>query len=579
MLQKDKRKLFVTSALPYANGPIHLGHLVEYIQTDIWVRFQKLKGNFVVYVCADDAHGTPIMLKAEQENTDPESLIKKVWLEHSRDFAAFLINFDCYFSTHTEENRQLSNKIYKNLLNNGLIKVKKIKQMYDNKKKMFLPDRFIKGECPKCNAKNQYGDSCEICGATYNPTDLINPISEISGSSPITKESDHHFFLLSDQRCVDFLKDWTSKDGNLQPEALNKINEWLKTDDCGKNVLTDWDISRDAPYFGFEIPNYPNKFFYVWLDAPIGYFAGLKNWCNKNNKNFDDFVSPDSCFEQIHFIGKDILYFHTLFWPAILKFSGFRTPTAVYAHGFLTINGHKMSKSKGTFITAEKYLETGLSPELLRYYYASKLNGSMEDIDLNLEDFVNKVNSNLVGKYVNIISRISGFILNIFDGKIVNQKNLTHESKLEKKINEKFDSYLNKIETGYESRNTSRVVRDLTALMDSVNTYIEENKPWVLAKKINQDFESNKEKIVYLQSFHETLSFCVHCFAKLTILIKPILPAVSAKIEKEIFNLSRPFSWDDLNNLNISSIKPIDHLISRIHIRDLSKLREKPKNA
>ncbi|NDF04627.1 MAG: methionine--tRNA ligase, partial [Betaproteobacteria bacterium] len=347
------RRLFVTSALPYANGAIHLGHLVEYIQTDIWARFQRMQGHRVVYICADDTHGTPIMLRAEKEGITPEALIERVWHEHTRDFASFAVAFDLYHSTHSEENKQLSQSLYRSLVKAGLIEVRAIEQMFDPVREMFLPDRFIKGTCPKCDARDQYGDSCEACGATYSPTELKNPVSAVSGATPITRSSDHHFFRLSDPRCLAFLREWAFEPGRLQTEAVNKLKEWLGDVNDAQGGLVDWDISRDAPYFGFEIPEAPGKYFYVWLDAPVGYFAGLHRWCELHGESFEDFVGPDSEVEQIHFIGKDILYFHTLFWPAMLKFSGHRTPTRVFAHGFLTVDGAKMSKSRGTFITAQ----------------------------------------------------------------------------------------------------------------------------------------------------------------------------------------------------------------------------------
>ena len=566
MSERKKRKIFVTSALPYANGPIHLGHLVEYVQTDIWVRFQKLLGNTTVYICADDAHGTPIMLRADKENISPEKLIKKVWEEHTRDFSSFFINFDSYFTTHSQENRELSNDIYKNLLKEGLISIRTIEQMFDTEKNMFLPDRFIRGECPKCRSKDQFGDACEVCGATYNPTDIINPKSELSGKTPITKESEHHFFMLSDDRCIAFLKKWTSESGRLQTEALNKINEWLKSDSNGKPLLTDWDISRDPPYFGFEIPNAPKKFFYVWLDAPIGYYAGLKNWCSKNNKIFNDFVKPNSDYEQIHFIGKDILYFHSLFWPAILKFSGYRVPSAIYAHGFLTINGLKMSKSRGTYITARQYISAGLNPEWLRYYIAAKLNGSMEDIDLNLEDFMKKINSDLVGKYINILSRSSGLLLKIFQGNILDHRNKNISGLNTTDLEVIFSEYKAKIQNNYEERNTSKVIRDLITLMDSVNSFIDENKPWVLAKKA-------KEGSADTELLHYTLSASLYFFAKLTILIKPILPTIAHNVEQKVFNVRKSWLWEDMDSLEIKSINPVGHLVSRIDQTDLDKLK------
>ncbi|MEY3670074.1 MAG: hypothetical protein RL258_1469, partial [Pseudomonadota bacterium] len=431
VLTPAARSIFLTSALPYANGAIHLGHLVEYIQTDIWARFQRLRGHAVVYICADDTHGTPIMLRAEKEGITPESLIDRVWQEHTRDFAAFGIQFDRYYTTHSEENRLLSEQIYEALKDQGLIEVREIAQMYDPVREMFLPDRFIKGECPKCGAKDQYGDSCEVCGATYAPTDLKNPVSAVSGAQPVTRQSAHHFFRLSDPRCVSFLRQWALESGRLQPEAANKLKEWLGESTISDNPETtaeaslgDWDISRDAPYFGFEIPGAPGKYFYVWLDAPIGYYAGLKKWCEENKADFASYVAPDSAVEQVHFIGKDILYFHTLFWPAMLHFSGHRTPTRVFAHGFLTVDGAKMSKSRGTFITAQSYSDQKLNPEWLRYYFASKLNGSLEDLDLNFNDFIAKVNSDLVGKFANIASRSSGFVVKHFAGALLKDARL-----------------------------------------------------------------------------------------------------------------------------------------------------------
>ncbi|MEK6593971.1 MAG: methionine--tRNA ligase, partial [Pseudomonadota bacterium] len=427
----NKRRILVTSALPYANGAIHLGHLVEYIQTDIWVRFQRMQGHEVHYVGADDTHGTPVMLRAHSEGIKPEELIARVWKEHKRDFDDFLVDFNNYYSTHSPENRALCEEIYGKLDSGRLIAKQEVEQFYDPVKNMFLPDRFIKGECPKCGAKDQYGDSCEVCGTTYSPTDLKNPYSTISGAKPIRKSSEHHFFRLSQLK--EFLTEWT-EDNHLQPEARNKMREWLTTD------LRDWDISRDEPYFGFAIPGTNNKkFFYVWLDAPVGYMASFKNLCTRKEKEgtkiqFIDFwgkrdssheeITPldevlrDEETELIHFIGKDILYFHALFWPAMLDCAGYRTPSKIYAHGFLTVNGEKMSKSRGTFITAESYIKQGLNPEWLRYYYAAKLNATMEDIDLNLDDFVARVNSDLVGKYINIASRCAGFITKRFDGKI-----------------------------------------------------------------------------------------------------------------------------------------------------------------
>ena len=409
------RKILVTSALPYANGSIHLGHLVEYIQTDIWVRFQKMRGNTCHYVCADDTHGTPIMLRAEKEGIMPEQLIARVWQEHYDDFSEFHVEFDHYGSTNSNETRESAEDIYRTLRDKNLIDVRSIEQYYDPVKNMFLPDRFIKGECPKCHAKDQYGDNCEVCGAAYAPTELIEPYSAVSGAKPELRNSDHYFFKLSADSCQQFLREWT-KSGALQAEAANKMQEWLGAE--GENKLSDWDISRDAPYFGFEIPDAPGKYFYVWLDAPVGYMGSFKQLCAKTGIDFNDYWKQGSDAELYHFIGKDILYFHALFWPAMLQHAGFRTPTKLFAHGFLTVNGEKMSKSRGTFITARSYVDHIKNTEYLRYYYAAKLNGTMEDIDLNLEDFVAKVNSDLIGKYINIASRCAGFISKKFDGKL-----------------------------------------------------------------------------------------------------------------------------------------------------------------
>ncbi|HEX5340889.1 MAG TPA: methionine--tRNA ligase, partial [Duganella sp.] len=414
-----KRQILVTSALPYANGAIHLGHMVEHIQTDVWVRFQKMRGHECYYVCADDTHGTPIMLAAEKQGITPEQLIERVNTEHLADFSGFHIGYDNYYSTNSPENKAFSEQVYLALKANDKIASRTIEQLFDPEKNMFLPDRFVKGECPKCGAADQYGDNCEKCGATYSPTELKNPYSAVSGAKPVLKTSEHYFFRLGE--CTDFLKDWTGgsslrgdggSQAHLQAESLNKMNEWIE------GGLQDWDISRDAPYFGFEIPGAPGKYFYVWLDAPIGYMASFKNLCDRTGIDFDAWFKPDSKTEMYHFIGKDILYFHALFWPAMLKFAGYRAPSGVFAHGFLTVDGHKMSKSRGTFITAKSYLDCGLNPEWMRYYIAGKLNGRIEDIDLNLNDFVARVNSDVVGKFVNIASRAAGFISKRFGGQL-----------------------------------------------------------------------------------------------------------------------------------------------------------------
>ena len=472
------RKILVTSALPYANGSIHLGHMVEHIQTDVWVRFQKLRGHECHYCCADDTHGTPVMLAAQKQGIAPEDMIAKVREEHLADFTGFFIGYDNYYSTHSPENKQFSQDIYRALKANGKIESRVIEQLFDPEKQMFLPDRFVKGECPKCHAQDQYGDNCEVCGTTYSPTELINPYSAVSGAKPELRESEHFFFKLGE--CADFLKAWTSgnnpHDGkpHLQAEALNKMKEWLGEGE--ETTLSDWDISRDAPYFGFEIPDAPGKYFYVWLDAPVGYMASFKNLCDRIGVDFDEYFKADSQTEMYHFIGKDILYFHALFWPAMLHFSGHRAPTGVYAHGFLTVDGQKMSKSRGTFITAKSYLEQGLNPEWMRYYIAAKLNSKIEDIDLNLQDFISRVNSDLVGKYVNIAARASGFIAKRFEGRL---KDVSGSALLAKLAAES-----DNIAEQYENREYARALRDIMALADAVNEYVDANKPWELASLI-----------------------------------------------------------------------------------------------
>lgn len=465
-MQTPNRKVLVTSALPYANGPIHLGHLVEYVQTDIWVRFQKLKGVTCWYVCADDTHGTPVMLRAEQEGITPEALIERVGREHRADFAEFDIGFDCYYSTHSPENRELAALIYRRLKEAGCIEARTIKQLYDPVKEMFLPDRFIRGECPRCGAKDQYGDSCEVCGATYAPTELKHPQSVVSGAQPVAKETLHYFFKLADFE--QFLTAWVHEAGHLQPEVAHKVDEWLKAG------LKDWDITRDAPYFGFEIPDAPGKYFYVWLDAPIGYMAAFKRLCQATGQDFDAYWGPDSSAELYHFIGKDIVYFHALFWPAMLKAAGFRTPSAIFAHGFLTINGEKMSKSRGTFITARTYLDY-LDPQYLRYYFATKLGPGVDDIDLNFSDFIQRVNADLVGKLVNIASRCAGFIQKRF-------ANTLAESLPDPDLFMRFLTAGEEIAKLYEAREFGKAMREIMALADVANQYIDAQKPWILAK-------------------------------------------------------------------------------------------------
>ena len=543
-----KRTLLVTSALPYANGAIHLGHLVEYIQTDIWVRFQKLIGNNATYVCADDTHGTPIMLRAEKEGITPEALIARVHQEHLRDFTGFNIAFDLYHSTHSDENRECAETIYRNLRDAGLIETREIEQYYDEEKGMFLPDRFIKGECPKCGAADQYGDNCESCGAAYTPSELKNPRSAVSGSVPVLKPSQHYFFKLSDARCQQFLRDFTrsAPDGIpvLQHEAANKMQEWLGTP--GENKLSDWDISRDAPYFGFAIPDAPGKYFYVWLDAPIGYMGAFKALAKKEGLDFDAYWKPDAKTELIHFIGKDILYFHALFWPAMLHEGGFRVPTRICAHGFLTVDGAKMSKSRGTFITAESYLQQKLNPEWLRYYFASKLNGTMEDIDLNLDDFIAKVNSDLVGKYVNIASRCAGFIKKQFEGTLGE----TDRAVFDRIVT---DEALAEVAAAMEARDSARAMRQIMHLADEANLYVNDKQPWLLAKDPEQR-----------DQLHIVATTALNLFRSLSVLLKPVLPAVASQIES-FFN-GAPLTWADARQPLPAGhrINDYAHLMNRI---------------
>ncbi|MDR1890212.1 MAG: methionine--tRNA ligase [Zoogloeaceae bacterium] len=554
------RKMLVTSALPYANGSIHLGHLVEYIQTDIWVRFQKMRGNECWYVCADDTHGTPIMLRAEKEGIAPEALIERVHAEHTRDFSGFGVNFDNYYSTHSDETRQYCELFYQRLKAAGLIETRTIEQFYDPVKAMFLPDRFIKGECPKCGARDQYGDNCEACGAAYAPTELKNPYSAISGAKPELKHSGHYFFKLSDPRCESFLRQYTRHaEGRLQLEAANKMQEWLGKP--GEHKLTDWDISRDAPYFGFEIPDAPGKYFYVWLDAPIGYMGSFKNLCAKKGLNFDDYFKPDSDAELYHFIGKDILYFHALFWPAELAHAGFRTPTSIFAHGFLTVDGAKMSKSRGTFITAESYLQQGLNPEWLRYYFAGKLTNTLEDLDLNLEDFVARVNADLVGKYVNIASRAAGFIGKRFDHKLT-----APTADLPALL--AIQTAAPRIADLYEGREFGKAMREIMALTDQANQYIDRVKPWELAKQADKEAE-----------LHLACSNSLNLFRLLTVLLKPVLPVVAEKAEA-FLNIP-PLAWADAATLLPAghAIRAYNHLMTRIDPKQVAALVDANKES
>ncbi len=530
----SSRKILITSALPYANGPIHLGHLLEYIQTDIWSRFQKARGHQCYYVCADDAHGTPIMLKAQQQGITPEQMIAQTKIEHMADFAGFGIAFDHYHSTHSDENRYFANLIYQRLNDGGYIKRDTISQLYDPQKEMFLPDRFVKGDCPKCGALDQNGDSCDVCGATYSPTEVKNPRSVVSGATPILKDSEHYFFDLP--AFAQMLQDWT-RSGALQDEMANKLQEWFK------DGLQRWDISRDAPYFGFEIPGAPGKFFYVWLDAPIGYLASFKHLCETAGIDFDSYWAPDSDAEVYHFIGKDIIYFHSLFWPAMLHGAGFRKPNAIFAHGFVTVNGAKMSKSRGTFIKARTYLDN-LDPEYLRYYFASKLTSGITDLDLNLEDFTQKVNADLVGKVVNIASRCAGFITKRFDSKL-------SASLSEPELFADFINAGDSIAQSYEQREFARAIRDIMALADKANQYIDAKAPWVLVK------DDSKQ-----QEAHEVCSMGLNLFRVLMHYLKPVLPKMAS--DSEAF-LNTELLWANYREPLLNhAINPFKALMQRV---------------
>jgi methionyl-tRNA synthetase len=551
----QQRKILVTSALPYANGNIHLGHMVEHIQTDIWVRFQKARGHECYYVCADDTHGTPVMLAAQKQGLTPKEMITRVRQDHLADFTGFGIGYDNYYSTHSPENEALSRSIYLALKANGKIESRTIEQLFDPEKKLFLPDRFVKGECPKCHAQDQYGDNCEVCGTTYSPTELINPYSAISGATPVLKESEHFFFKLGE--CADYLKQWTAgstqlangrQQSHLQAEALNKMNEWLQDDN-----LSDWDISRDAPYFGFEIPDAPGKYFYVWLDAPIGYMASFKNLCERIGVDFEQWFRADTDTEMYHFIGKDILYFHALFWPATLQYANLRAPTGIFAHGFLTVDGQKMSKSRGTFITARSYLEQRLNPEWLRYYFAAKLNSKIEDLDLNLNDFIARVNSDLVGKYVNIAARAAGFISKRFQGKLTDVSN----SELLPQLQAQSES----IAASFEAREYARALREIMALADVVNEYVDANKPWELARLEGQEAR-----------LQQVCSELINAFRILTVYLSPVLPQLAT--EAAAFLNVASLSWTDSTTLLPAghSINAYQHLMQRVEQKQIDDL-------
>lgn len=546
-MSNQQRKILVTCALPYANGAIHLGHMLEHIQADIWVRFQRMRGNQVHFVCADDAHGTPIMLNADKLGITPEQLIEKAKADHIADFAGFNISFDNYHSTHSEENREITRSIYNTLKSNGFIKSKVISQLFDPEKNMFLPDRFVKGTCPKCKAEDQYGDNCEVCASTYSPMDLINPRSAVSGATPVVKESEHFFFDLPSFEGM--LKEWT-RSGSLQPEIANKMQEWFESG------LQQWDISRDAPYFGFEIPDAENKFFYVWLDAPIGYMASFKNLCDRTGLNFDEFWHKDSKTELYHFIGKDIVYFHSLFWPAMLEGSGYRKPTNVFAHGYVTVDGQKMSKSRGTFIQASTYLKH-LDPECLRYYYAAKLNNRIEDLDFSLEDFVQRVNSDIVNKLVNLASRTAGFINKRFEGKLAAELD-------DPQLFGEFTAQSEQIAAYYESREFNKAIREIMALADKANKYIDDKAPWVIAKEEGKDAELQAVCSMGLEMFRVLMSY-----------LKPVMPQLATKTESF---LQTELRWDNIDTpLFNHSIAPFKALFSRLDKKQIDAVIDETK--
>jgi methionyl-tRNA synthetase len=549
------RRLFVTTALPYANGAFHIGHIMEYIQADTWVRFQRMRGHEVHFVCADDAHGAPIMLKAEAMGMKPEELVAQVAADHLLDWPRFHVSFDHWHSTHSAENTAFSQDIYRRLKARGLIYSKPIEQFFDPVKGMFLADRYIKGECPKCGAKDQFGDACEVCGAVYSPTDLKDPFSTLSGARPVLKSSEHYFFKLSAPECVDFLRAWTSN-GKLQSEVANKANEWLG------GTLADWDISRDAPYFGIEIPDAPGKFFYVWLDAPIGYLASLKNYFDlgkaraQTPQTFEAFMA-DPAVEQIHFIGKDIIYFHTLFWPATLHFAGYKVPNNVYVHGFITVSGEKMSKSRGTGISPKRYLDIGMNPEWLRYYIAAKLNSHVEDVDFNPDDFVARVNSDLVGKYINIASRAAPFITKHFNGVLASQTLASYDVDMAK-------TAATEAAANFEVREFGQALRDIMRIADRVNEEFDRRQPWNLAKDPTKRDE-----------LHAVCSRALFAFQLLSVMLAPVLPKTAERVAKELFGLDRAFRWDDATRVP-TAMRPYQHLMTRIEPKMIDALFEPP---
>ncbi|MDY0328899.1 MAG: methionine--tRNA ligase [Thiomonas sp.] len=571
-----KRRFFVTTALPYANGPFHIGHIMEYIQADTWVRFQRMQGHEVHFVGADDAHGAPIMIAAEKAGKTPQQFVADIAAGRAQYLDGFHIRFDNWHNTDAPENHQLAQDIYRALRKNGLIAVREIEQFFDPVKGMFLPDRYIKGQCPKCGAADQYGDACEVCGAVYAPTELKHPYSTLSGATPELRKSEHYFFQLSSDRCADFLREWTQARNahgqpHLQTEVLNKVREWFATDESGHGGLSDWDISRDAPYFGIEIPDAPGKYFYVWLDAPIGYLASLKNHFDKGQaaqhwhapsrttQSFDAFMA-DPAVEQVHFIGKDIVYFHTLFWPAMLHFSGRKTPSQIHVHGFVTVGGEKMSKSRGTGISPLKYLDIGLNPEWLRYYLAAKLTGRVEDVDFTPDDFLARVNSDLIGKYVNIASRAAKFISQYFDGKL----GYAHDTA---ELRDAARALADDVATAYEAREYARALREIMAHADRINTAFDAAQPWILAK--------DEVRRAELQ---DACSRALAGFWLLSVMLTPVLPALTARVARELFGLERDFAWSDAAELP-QHVAPYQHLMHRIDPKRLDALFETETSA
>src|SRR5579862_4115252 len=560
------RKLFITTALPYANGPSHIGHIMEYIQADIWVRFQRMQGNEVHFVGAEDAHGAPIMLKAEAEGVTPQQLVRRIAAERPRTLQGFHLSYDHWYTTDSPENVELSQDVYRKLKAAGLIYSRPIEQFFDPVKGMFLADRYIKGECPNCHSKDQYGDACEVCGTVYAPTDLISPYSTLTGATPVLKSSEHYFFRLSDPRCVEFLTAWINEPGRLQPQVANKAREWLAG--TGEQTLSDWDISRDAPYFGIAIPDAPGKYFYVWLDAPIGYLAALENYFSSGKarahgelRSFEQFLQAADT-EQIHFIGKDIIYFHTLFWPAMLKFAGapYRVPDRVYVHGFITVSGEKMSKSRGTGLSPLRYLDIGMNAEWLRYYIAAKLNSNVEDLDFNPDDFIARVNSDLIGKYVNIASRAANFITRYFDGELKYRGDtelLAREARSQAEL----------ARENYEARELGKAMRDVMAIADRINQDFDAHQPWILAKD-----PANYPEL------QDVCSRALQGFKLLTVLLAPVLPQVAERVAKELFGLDRPFRWSDGAVLP-THVNPYHHLMTRVDARQLDALFEVEKES